>query len=788
MSSSAATLNPAIPSAPGPAAPARRFHPWRAAHRWLPAVVVVVPTAVAVHRYGVSWRDLVEFAAYLVGCLALPGMLIWRAVRRRSGSLAEDVAPGLALGYAVEALSYLGARAAGAPLLVLAAPAGIVGAFLAVRRLRRYWRRDPDAAGPPTAWLWAMAVIVGVLMFWTCVAYLRTLGAEHSFSNGDLAFHLALIGEAKHHVPPQVPWVAGEPLQYHWYAYLHLASSSWITGIEPEILLLRLYHLPLIAGLPLLLGVAAHQLTGRWWVGPVAAATTWFGIGPELYNWPLASRYRFPGFGAVDDGSLLRQGLWVSVTQTFAAVICVPLVIVLINLLRGRDRGWRACALLVLLVGVMTGAKATYLPIILCGLLVAALVASVATRKVPYAALGAAALIVAGILFSQRVLLKGAAHGLVFDPLGSLRRTAWVAHATGLDDRSLSGPAMVELTAMTMLVWVLAWLGVAGLLVRQRWADPAYGLLVGMGTAGVAVVLIFSHYGHGQTWFLVAARPYLALAAAGGLAALLPVGRLDWPRVLGLLGAVAFGAGVAWYIRVIGAAVRPTVELIGEPAVLTAIGRPYLALTAATVVLAAGLWATRKRMARGFALALLVAAVGGYSIPASVAVLNRDVRRAAIQRFEQIDPSRNGMPAGVRTAARWLRDHSAPDDLVATNAHCRFRRVCQNLHFWFTAFTERRFLVEGWGFTAKANQWQEAERSPIFAPYWDPRRLADNDVVFHEPTQARVDLLRDGYGVRWLFVDETAGRVSPNLDRYARLRIRSGACAVYELSRPTDGG
>ena len=35
-------------------------------------------------------------------------------------------------------------------------------------------------------------------------------------------------------MPPQVPWVAGEPLQYHWYGYLHLAATSWVTGIEPD--------------------------------------------------------------------------------------------------------------------------------------------------------------------------------------------------------------------------------------------------------------------------------------------------------------------------------------------------------------------------------------------------------------------------------------------------------------------------------------------------------------------------------------------------------------------------
>lgn len=613
---------------------------------------------------------VLTFGAYLLVCLVVPGTLLWRAARGRAASLAEDLAPGLAVGYAVEVLGYLAGRT------VLVAPVAVLLAFVAVPRLRRFWRTGPDADRPPPGWLVATVAIVAVLMVLTWAGYLRSHPMPYHFNDGDLPFHLALIGEARHHLPMQVPWVAGEPLRYHWFAYLHLASASRITGIEPETLLLRLYHLPLIAALPAALGVAARRLTGRWWPGPVAAVITFFVLAPDLY---ARDAYLPSGFGPVDDASMLRPGLWVSVTQTFAALVCVPVVILLIGAVRGslRRTEW---VLLTGLVVVLAGAKATYLPIILCGLIFAA----VRTRT----ALGCAALVGGGFLAAQVVLLGRASQGMVLDPLGSLAMS-------GLAVRGGVTPVPV-LAAATVLSWVVIWCGV---LVPRIWRDPAHRLLIGMGAAGMGGVLAFRHYGQGETWFLVAARPYLSLAAAGGIAVLV----------------------------------------------------------------------SSRHVARAVA-AGLVTCLG---LAAGAGVVARSVTTP-------VPAKRSAMPDGTREAARWLRANSSPDDLVATNAHCRMKR-CDNLHFWFAAFSERRFLVEGWGFTAKANAARGTP--PVLAPFWDPVRLAANDAVFTDPSPATVDRLRSSYGVRWLFVQSPG----PGLDEVAHFRFRSGDCAIYELAGARPG-
>ncbi|GAA0812409.1 hypothetical protein [Spirilliplanes yamanashiensis] len=773
---------PAVPHQPGPdenGSPVRGLR-W---HRWLPAPAVALPILALVHHYGVARSDLALFGAYVALGIAVPGTLLWRAARRRSGSLAEDLAPGLAVGYAVEVVAYLVARAAGAPRLVVVAPAVVLLAFLAVPRLRRYWRTDRGVTGPGAGWLWAMAGIVGALLAWSCVTYLRTRGAVYNFADGDLPFHLALIGEARHHVPPQVPWVAGEPLQYHWYGYLHLAATSWVTGIEPETILLKLYFLPLLAALPLLVASAARRIFGGWWTGVLAAGICLFGVAPELYRWPLFDPYRFPRPGPVDDGTLLREATWISITQTFAAVVCVPLVVVLVDLLRRRDSGWRPWTLVVLLVAVMTGAKATYLPILLCGLLAVVVLGLPAHRRLNLPALAAAGVVLAAAVFSQVVLLKASPNGLLLDPLGSMN-LAEVARVTGLYLLPLSGAALAVVTALTVLAWVVVWSGILGALGGRRWGDPAYGLLTGAGIAGMGVVLVFQHYGNGQTWFLIAARPYLSLAAAGGIAALVRSAGADRRVARGLFaGAAAAGAALAVYIVATGRPVTPKVGLDGPEATVEIVAGPYAALLVGLAAAALFLWLAgrRYRTVRRLGLALLAVCALATSAPAAVDAVARDVRVAAADGFRPVELMRSDMPRGARKAGRWLRDHSRPADLVATNGHCR-QPTCDSLHFWFTAFAERRFLVEGWGFTAKANEmYGVTGEPPVHTAFWDPVRLNHNDAVFHTPSAAAAGRLREVYGVRWLFVDESDPKLSPAVGRYARLRVRFGDCAIYEL-------
>ena len=96
------------------------------------------------------------------------------------------------------------------------------------------------------------------------------------------------------------------------------------------------------------------------------------------------------------------------------------------------------------------------------------------------------------------------------------------------------------------------------------------------------------------------------------------------------------------------------------------------------------------------------------------------------------------LPRSRVEAARWVRDNSAPDDVLATNAHCRAvggDGVCDARSFWLSAYAERRVLVEGWLFAPRVSE--TGERA-----FWDPALLALNDEAFTAPTPPVLDALR----------------------------------------------
>jgi hypothetical protein len=134
------------------------------------------------------------------------------------------------------------------------------------------------------------------------------------------------------------------------------------------------------------------------------------------------------------------------------------------------------------------------------------------------------------------------------------------------------------------------------------------------------------------------------------------------------------------------------------------------------------------------------------------------------------------LPKSRVDAARWVRDHSAPGDVLATNAHCLGGGVtgyCDPRSFWLSAYAERRVLVEGWAFAPRVSETGDWR-------FWDPDLLRRNDAALTAPTAAGLAWLRSR-GVRWLVVDRSVGRESPALGSAASLRYEAGGLAVYAL-------
>ncbi|MDR7278650.1 hypothetical protein [Catenuloplanes atrovinosus] len=820
--------------------------------RFLPAAVTAAITITILRWYGVSARDIAAFSAYLGLAVLLPGTLVWRALRGGAGALPADVAGGAAIGYSLEIIGYVAARWAGQPRLAPALPVAILLAFVLVRPLRRFWR---GAGAPvPRRWAWGVAVVCLLVLGWTAATFFRAHGLDWPSAGSpyvDMPFHLALAGELKNHAPPRIPYLVGEPLHYHWFVYADLAATSWGTGIELQVLLLRLSLLPMALVFVVGTAVLATTLVGEfrarvpWWTGPLAALLPLVGAPFNPYRDVPAS---------VPQGSIL-DALWLSPTQTFGAMLAIAAVLLLIELLRDAVGAGR-WAMLILLLAVITGAKATYQPLLLAGLVLAVTVRWIGELRPPRAALAATGLTTVTLVFAQLVLFSDSAGGLSVRPLstalnselGHIAGTATLPPGTeggppvptrysamdgvpfggqDVDPATLApigvtaatGGTAVEgaaapapgvlgeglihlgLTRVAEVGWwpaftlatlvLLLWMSMVGgawamLLRPRRLVDPGVLICLGVVAAGFGAALTFEHPGASQLYFVNSARPYLGCLAVAGLVVATARRRTAGGRVLGFF-SFAAGAGAIWAGH----------DLIGAPrdnqgfgAVLAPLG--VLAVAGVAVwLLVWGLARLRQRVRPArrawFAVWLTMlgmvapGAVAGYASPIVAAV--RDGWRDVPMEAEPAEV-RPALPAGAIEAGRWLRDHSAPGDLVATNAHCRALRewVCDNRTFWVSAYTERRVLLNGWGYTVTAHT--EAARTGTVVnrvDFWDRSLINLNDAAFQMPSAVSVGRLAADHGVRWLLVDRRTSTPPPELSRYAIPRFTSGLCDVYEL-------
>jgi hypothetical protein len=750
----------------------------------LPLAVGLAGIAATLRFYGVSLPSTLAFAGWLTAGVVLPGLLLWRALLGRSGWLVADVLAGAAVGYVVEVLAYVAARAAGAPLLVLAWPAGMIAASLAVPRLRAAWR-GRAAERTPALWAWSMVLVIGVLVL-RSVRMFRSHGLGWPVtgpSDADTPFHLALIAEAKQHMPMQAPWVSGEPLVYHWFVYPEMAATSWVTGIDPLTLLVRLTPLPMLAGTLLLVAVLARRITGGWWTGPVAAAVTLLVLAPDPYGWPHYDGWF--GFGAYEDGSMFRMVAWTSPTQTFGALLFAAVVLILLELLEGfaGRGGWALFALL--LVG-LAGAKSPYLPLLTGALVTVVLVRFAARRGVHRPALLAAALTGALTVAAQFVLYDGGANqGLVVRPLATMDGFVTVAATwTGYTGAGTpAGHARIA-AALTALCWLFMWPGV--LTLGRSVLRPELLLLLAIGAGGLAGVLLFGHPGGSQSYLIVSARPYLALASVAGLAA--ATRAMTWAGGGILALAATVGAAVVLLMRRYDT-VQPAGETLGWE-----LSRPYLMLAGLALAVAVAGLVVRLVRGDGRILAAAVALCAGFGLPTAydqTAVVVTDTALGgwrAVPGTDQValDGTTTAIDRDTWAAGRWLRGHAGPGDLLATNAHCFGVRpvggLCDNRRFALAAASGRRVLVEGWGFTNTTYERAAADGvPPWFADFWDPQRLAANDAAFTDPGPATIGALRDRYHVRWLVADPAAGPVG-DLNTLVTPRFHAGRLTVYEVA------
>ena len=722
---------------------------------------------------GVSFGDVLRFSAYATLGLAVPGTLLWRMLTGTSPRpFVQDVVYGTSLAYGAELGVYAVCRAADVPRGVLVWPLVVVLASLTPRLRRRAWR--PPVYPQRPSWSWTMAFLVLFTFGWIARQqwWPSPLDANTlRFPYLDEPYHLSLVAALRHAMPAELPFVAGEPLRYHWFVHADLAGASWMTGIEPIVLLERLGPIPMI--ITVLMG--ASLIAGKLARSRAAAL-----LAPALIT-VLGTAQLPPSFGTAFVGATL----YLSPTTTYAQALLVAGVAASLPLLeRGQVRGAGGWVAAIVPLLALSGAKGTALPVLAAGYAAVILFTALLHRRVHREAAALLGITVAALLLAQHYVYGSSTQGLGWSPLAVGR---WLAAALGLAPaEALPGEGVTLFVVGFFVLTQLSFaLGVVGLFTSPAWRSTGAQFLVGAGAAAVGATLMFGSEGVdrgvNQVYFLRTVPLLLAVTSAWGFVLLARRAPRSVARVA-LPSALVAGGSLAFALRSWGEGHKAdmSVFVLAVPLVCTVV---VVGSVGVALLVLGRLRPRWKHLAAPVAVAMVM----GLGLPFAVDLAIQTAQAPRPAAFEAPPPAAATIGAGGVPAARWLRAHSEPGDLVATNAHCRgraggSRRLCDARMFWLAGYSERQVLVEGWTYSPRTPERADLFDRPICClPFWDGRTLRDNDDAFRHPSSATVRRLRDEYGVEWLVLDRRARSRPRWLSRWAERVYSRGDYEVFRI-------
>jgi hypothetical protein len=737
--------------------------------------------------FGVSVGEIARFAAYEGLLVGLPGILAYRVLTANPGGALRQIAIGWPLGYGIEVGSFMLTAALGVrwlfPVLPLAA-AGAAALILIRGRRRGDGRDDSEGAGtvpfPPAA-VWVVAGVAVAALAYLAFGYFVVTPLPGDVASvqypPDSLLDIGYVAEAKNHWPMENPSVVGVSLPYHIYSFVHMAGVSQVTGIEPSTILFRLFPGTLIVLVTLQVVALGRELGRRVWIGPVAAILVLLvgelDLDPDRLS-PLATTF--------------FDNMPLSPTFLFGIPPFLAITTLLVTAL-GRRRALRIgeAVLLLLLLLTSAGAKASTLPVLIGGLVLWVIWAKLWPRAPLRNALIAIGLAIIAFGVSYALVYKGGGDGSFSLGLFGFMDFTVFDELIPPDTRSTLGDAAVTGAGgpLALLGVVLPALGIVWV-IRERGLRPKPGeaFLLALFLTSVAAFALFSHEALGQAYFLH--YGYIAGCVLSAEGILIFVERIasSRDRALPALGWLVAGA-------LVGGGIAAAIIYVPDPdtASLGRLALGYGAAAAAVVALA--LVASRlpgfrtARVGAGIAL-LLTMSLGLLNTPLDEGTPLAQRLDHGETPYIQDSPTTRGLTRELYEGLRWVRDHSGKDEVIAVNNHFLDAEGHDSRYWYYTAFTERRALLEAWIGTIdtiKIGFVRVASGEEV--PYPVRRRL--NAEVFDRADPAAIETLRTRYGVRLLLVDKVHGSASPRLGEYGPLVFRNSALDVYRLSdQPTS--
>jgi hypothetical protein len=746
---------------------------------------------------GVPIGDASRFIAFEVLYVLFPGCMIYLSLSARPGSWLGILALGWPLGYALE----IGGFALTAELHVRGAftflPLAVaitLGPCIAYRRHRI--RSAPSAplmsrdgltggrergAESLIATI-AIAIALVLLAFRFFATYPLPEHARSVFYFLDNVEYVSIAAEALHHWPIAEPFLAGHSFRYYTGVFMHIAAIKQVMGVPLAMTVFRL----LPATLTL---VAALQF---WCLGGLLSRSRWAGPLTVALLLAVENIKLYPTHTKVFGVALFSEFTW-SPSYGFGVVFFLGLLI----LFRTRFMGTgvdgarspsvgsvnlKAVGALMLFGILVLGGSAMKTPA------VAAFVGGLGlfwlwrllTGRLDRLLSLALAVSLVGLLAIYLLMLSGsstpASGETELAPLNFLKYTVFASALR-------THPGLVPLigAAVVMCLWkVLPVVGAVWPLSRRGVWSPYTSLALAMFVFGSAVYVIMGSPNDNETYFIwfgyIAVIPVAAVSSRYVWRDMPGDARMAIIRVCVLT--LALGLAIAGTTQVLNS----SGTLAGSRRVLWYAGT--LGLVGGVVLL----WSSRleRHLAQMASMRRVRVAICGVLLlmvlgcAESLTLAAPQAWRTILDRqaVPQDSKSHPGMSAALYRGLVWVREHTNVCDILAANTHELVRANGRGAeadpgYFYYSAFTERRVLLEGWISTAKGQHGEQ--------PY--PALYALNNAATSGGSPAAVrELARKG--VSYILIDKTHGGTVRESASVSRLVFDSSALALYRVTVP----
>ncbi|MGA7988072.1 MAG: hypothetical protein WCB51_06700 [Candidatus Dormiibacterota bacterium] len=740
-----------------------------------PVAVVVLGSVATWLVSGVAILDVVRFVAYDIGFVALPGTAFLWAVRGRRTGFLVSIALGWPLGQTLEILTFIATAAIGVRGLFALYPVVVIGlSALVIWRRPKVFTVDPEEPPMSSACMWVAAAALSLGLLYLALMFLPQAPLPSTTGpvsyNVDFVFFIGLAGQALHHWPLTSPGLAGVPLHYEWFVFLHMAGISQITGLPVSVVALRLDYVPTLMVIGCQLLALGRYLGRSAWTG-VAAIAAVFLLGPldltaNINGAPFAESFSYH--------------LWASWTFSFGLMFLLPLIQLLSERLavptwrtRSDIRAWGLVA--VLMIGA-SGAKATILPVVVGGTALYVAIAVLIRRRVPISALAALGLCIVIFAVTFLVVYGTGVPGTGIAPFQSLANALPVVAAKGIAN-SVARYLLLPPAYAAAVAGVLLPLAGASYLLRHRYLAELgrYAFCLCVFATGLAIANLVHQIAYSEQYFLDTGFVAACLVAAAGLrVAWIDAG--TWLPISKRGIVIVFAASLALLLVTIRVT---TLAFKDEHAIVAR----YIVLAIVCVGLVIG-WRTVLKM-RGrpssevVALALVpLLAASALTAPILVAPTVKRVLAGDPITVTALDPQQVwGLTPGLLTALSWMRDHTPPGSVFAVSNHWINPAETDGRSYYYSAFSEREVFIEAYdparfGIISGVN-------TPTARLFAHRQRL--NDEVFDDADVQALDILTQQYSVSFLFIDTDHGYTNPSVVQLGHIVFRNQEATIVAV-------